>query len=1257
MESKTIKILAIDDNFDNRITIKALINEAFPTATVLLASSGRDGLKLATAEDPDVILLDVVMPEMDGFEVCQKLKSDKLLSDIPVVFVTALKGEKESRIRGLEVGAEAFLAKPIDESELVAQIRAMAKIKKSNIARRNENVRLATLVNERTLELKKTHSATLNLLEDLRTENEERRKAERNLQQVARLYAVLSQINQAIVRTKTSDELFKSVCQLAIDYGQFQMGWIGIYDEKKEQIVPYTFAGNEEGYLENIQIFPYDSTYGKGAAGAAFREQKMQFCNDIATDPLMEPWRDEALKRGYRSIFSTPILLKGNGFGVLTLYASEINSFNEEEQKLLTEVGEDISHAIDAIDAEIERELAEKALIESEAKYREFVENSPEAIAIYADGIVTYVNKECVRLMKAQTKAQLIGMQVSDFIHPDNRELVFERMKQIAESEVDVSLPAVEEKYMRLDGSPIFVEVKVMPLILDNKPAVQLTARDITERKKVEDALEQSRIELKTIYDHSPVMMCLVNQNKEVIFANEAFEKFTKNNFREKDEIGNINRMIGGLVQCVHSFDSPNGCGYGINCKDCELSNSLSDTFKTGKGHNNIEYQTISTIDNNRSDVFLLASTARIQTREEDSMLICLSDITERKLAEDALQKSETLLRTFIDNSPFEIWARDNDSVGILENKILVNHYGSIIGQTPDSDTRIDSVTTEQWKRINERAFSGEMINEEYEFDIQGDKHTYQQIVFPIKNNEQTVGIAGFNIDITDRKIAEEKIRENNLRLEMAMQVANMAWWEMNVKTGQVSFGKQKTDMLGFLDKDFKYYNDFMELVHSDDCEETMAAMHDHLYGNESRYETEYRIRTSNGTYKWFYDVGSISKRDENGNPLIVSGLVLDITDRKEAESELATQKRFFEQMFMQSSLSTQILDKEGWCERINPKLSQIFGVEAKNMEGKVYNIFRDEEMKERGLIPKLENVFNDGKSADWEVLFDIGIAANSQSVEVKEKKKVWYSNWAYPIFDQDNEVSHVIIQHNDITDRKSAEEALHESQEQLKKFAAHLQNVREEERNLLAREIHDDLGQILIAIKIDIGLLKQNILKTINEEDAEDLKKKFEDLHNLVDSTLKSARRIMTDLRPEVLDLLGFIETVNQYLKSFRERYKIECTFVNDSTDLKLNSQQSVALFRIVQEALNNVAKHSKATKVKINLTQQVDLFSLEIEDNGIGFDVNSKKNMESYGLIGMKERVFLLEGELIIHSKKDVGTTIKIVVPYSNAQLRFDL
>jgi len=1246
MESRLIKILAIDDNPDNLTTIQALVNEVYPHVIVFKALSGQQGLTIASKENPDVILLDIIMPEMDGYEVCTRLKEDKNLCDIPVIFVTAIKGDKESRIKALECGAEAFLAKPIDESELLAQIRAMVKIKNANIERHDENKRLASLVSEQTDELKKTYSATLNLLEDLKNENEARKKTEESLRESeekfrdmanllpqivfevdltgtityvnkqaysifgyknddliglnsmifhdpeerpivienmrlklsgqeierkeynmirndgsifpaliytslvtnsnitvglrgvviditeqklaeekishsARLYALLSQINQAMVRTQSVEELFRTICEVAVQYGQFHMAWVGLKDENSDRIIPKSWAGHEEGYLDIVNINTGFEIYGKGPTGKAFRQGKVIYCNNIVTDPMMAPWREEALKRGYKSAVGVPFRRKEKNIGTLTLYATESDFFSDDELRLLKEIGEDISFAINAIDTE-------------------------------------------------------------------------------------------------------------------------------NLRNKTEKALEQSRNELKIIYDHAPVMMCVVDKDRKVLFANQSFTNLT--GIQEVEMIGGA---VGNVIGCINSLDSPQGCGHGPKCSHCTLRIAMEKTFETGIGYRNIEYQSTLKIAGINHEISLLGSTAILANEDEESLLLCLHDITDRKLAEDALQKSEMLLRTFIDNSPFDIWARDIDNIGILENKKFVDHYGSIIGFTPYSNTIIDNETSKHWININERVLAGDIIDEEYEFEINDEIRLFQQTVFPIKNNNKIIGIAGFNIDITERKQAEESLFQNNSRLELAMQVANMAWWEMDIQTGKVLFGKRKTDLLGYDADNFAHFNDFMEIVHPDDYDNTMNDLREYLYGHEDKYETEYRILTSSGDYKWFYELGNISKKDATGNPVTLSGLVLDVTARKTTEKELYDQKQFFEQMFMQSSLSTQILDREGWCERINPKMSEIFGVEAKSMEGKVYNIFHDKEIIQKGILKELKSVFNNGKTAEWEVLFDIGEAADSQNIEVKEKRKVWYNNWAYPIFGQNGEISHIIIQHNDITDRKTAEKALGESQEQLKKFAAHLQNVREEERVLLAREIHDELGQILIAIKIDMGMLKQNVLKGIDLKNSKQVMEKFDGLFSLVDNTIKTARKIMTDLRPEVLDLLGFVETIRQHMNTFQERYKITCIFENSITNLELDSQQSVALFRIIQEALNNVAKHSRATELRVMLDQRNDKLTLEILDNGIGFDEDHKTNSDSYGLIGMRERVFLLDGELTILGQLNVGTRIKVVMPYVPKQL----
>lgn len=269
--------------------------------------------------------------------------------------------------------------------------------------------------------------------------------------------------------------------------------------------------------------------------------------------------------------------------------------------------------------------------------------------------------------------------------------------------------------------------------------------------------------------------------------------------------------------------------------------------------------------------------------------------------------------------------------------------------------------------------------------------------------------------------------------------------------------------------------------------------------------------------------------------------------------------------------------------------------------------------------------------------------------LKCKDGSYIWVSDMGKAISrDKDGKPLRCLGTHRDITRRKEYEESIDSSRKQLKSFAAHLQDVREEERIMLAREIHDELGQILVAIKIDLGMLMQKVNTIPSVIENTEIKSSFDRLLELVNNTIKTSRKIMTDLRPEVLHTLGFVEAVRLYIRNFEGRFKIRCSFNTNASDLTLSLQQSLALYRILQEALSNVARHSRATRVEIELDVQPEHISLQIRDNGIGMEVNKMGRIDSYGLIGMRERVSLLEGTLQIDGSEGKGTIIRIKFPH---------
>jgi len=257
VDTRQLKILVIDDNRDNVIVLKALIQDAFPEVRVLAAFGGKAGFDMAASEDPDVIFMDIIMPEMDGFDVCRQLKARPDLADIPVVFVTASRGDKEHRILALECGGEGFLSKPFDEQELISQIRAMEKIRRANLRKRNEKKRLDNRVRKQNAALKAAHARTLKLLKSLEKENEARKKSEKALVEA-----------QKLARLGSYEYHLKSG---EIGYSEEVLNIFGIHSEEqirtKEQLTRLVHPDDIASVLESIKRVMLE----KSAADFVFR--------------------------------------------------------------------------------------------------------------------------------------------------------------------------------------------------------------------------------------------------------------------------------------------------------------------------------------------------------------------------------------------------------------------------------------------------------------------------------------------------------------------------------------------------------------------------------------------------------------------------------------------------------------------------------------------------------------------------------------------------------------------------------------------------------------------------------------------------------------------------------------------------------------------------------------------------------------------------------------------------------------------------
>lgn len=229
-----------------------------------------------------------------------------------------------------------------------------------------------------------------------------------------------------------------------------------------------------------------------------------------------------------------------------------------------------------------------------------------------------------------------------------------------------------------------------------------------------------------------------------------------------------------------------------------------------------------------------------------------------------------------------------------------------------------------------------------------------------------------------------------------------------------------------------------------------------------------------------------------------------------------------------------------------------------------------------------------------------------------------------------------------DITERKEAEEKLQTSYKKLRELASHLQNIREEERIQIARDIHDELGQQLTGLKMDFSWLIKKIAM-----DDKAIQEKIHEMTGLIDETIVSVRRISANLRPNILDDLGLVTALQWHSAEVEKRFDIKINFVSEFDIVEVPVATATGLFRIYQEALTNAVRHANARQVNSTLQMANNRIILQIQDDGKGMDINTDLKKKSFGLLGIKERAFIMGGEYELKSEPGKGTNLLVSVP----------
>lgn len=350
---------------------------------------------------------------------------------------------------------------------------------------------------------------------------------------------------------------------------------------------------------------------------------------------------------------------------------------------------------------------------------------------------------------------------------------------------------------------------------------------------------------------------------------------------------------------------------------------------------------------------------------------------------------------------------------------------------------------------------------------------------------------------------------------------------------------------------------------------------------------------------------------------------LVDVTEKKKAELAIAESEEKYRTLVEQASDGIFIADLQGRFLTVNTSGCKMAG-------------FSNEEFTKMTICDFVDNVYPDSDPFHVAELL-AGKVFTTETVMIrKDKVSVFVEATAKMI-----SYGRILVFVRDISERKKAEEQIKNYNEQLKLLTARIENIKEAESSRIGREIHDVLGQQLTVMKIDIAALNKKL--TSNETSS----KAIEDVLSQVDECFKIIRKISHDLRPSILDDLGLISALEWQAEDFEKRTQIKTKFQSDLSELNLPPDRAIGLFRIFQESLTNVARHAEAKQVKGTLQLKEGTVYLTISDDGKGFDKKTVDSNKSLGLLGMRERTLLMNGDYIIDSAPGRGTEVRVSIP----------
>jgi PAS domain S-box-containing protein len=854
-----------------------------------------------------------------------------------------------------------------------------------------------------------------------------------------------------------------------------------------------------------------------------------------------------------------------------------------------------------------ERKRVEEALILN----AELLDRTSDSIFLVdLDGNFIYVNETAWK-SRGYTQGELMAMNIRELNTPEFNKLMLPRIKELLEKGHGI----FEAAHFCKDGSIMPVEVNSCMIESGGRKMMLASTRDITERKKVEAVLKQHKLVLDTSIDG----FWMTDMQGYLLEANAAYAKMSGYAVAE---------LAGMHISQLEAIDRPED----VAARAAKIIAQGYDRFETRhrrkNGHQiNVEISIIYLAELRQFAVFI-------------------HDISERKKAEAALQNSEANLRAMLDNSPYLTWLKDTEGRYITINRVFADYLRleDIRQAIGKSDLELqpqelaekyraddaEVMAARQQKHVEESAFDGKMT------------HWVETFKTPIIDaHGEVLGTVGFARDITERRRAEEMLRESSANLKAIFE---------SLRSG-VAVYRASPDGHDFFINSFNRAAERIENVGREDLiGKNVVDVFPGIieFGLLDVFRRVWLSGKEEHFPVTFYQDGRVAGWRENHVYKLPNGEVAAIYDDVTKEKQ-AAEKLLFESE-SERKRAEELAQQFGYL--LQSSFNEIYMFDADSLkflltsQGAEKNLgYTEDELHQ--LTPLDLNPLHTRESFEAQIA---PLRSGEQQMLLFETVRRRKDGTTYPaevrlqLMPGDSPVFLAVVQ--DITERDRAAS-------QLREFTAHLQTVREEEKASIAREVHDDLGSTLAALKMDAYWLAGKL----EAKEMQTLHACAKSMTALLDNAVLATRRIITDLRPTILDEIGLMAALKWQCAEFQKRSGIKCHLSsdeNESLEDSLDKLQLINLFRIAQEALTNVARHSGASKVEVDLRQHDKKIALTITDNGRGLPKGHTIAPTSYGMRGMRERVESLQGKIKFDTPPEGGFSVIVKLPLLHGSVK---